>query len=80
MFLQLDGNGPLYSQLTRALKQAILRGQLKAVTTLDGGDRYSSRAISSVACPCGYFSSTAHADCSVRGTMGASSDSGTRQV
>jgi GntR family transcriptional regulator / MocR family aminotransferase len=34
MFLQLDGNGPLYSQLTRALKQAILRGQLKAGSRL----------------------------------------------
>jgi GntR family transcriptional regulator/MocR family aminotransferase len=34
MFLELDGNGPRYSQLTRALKQAILRGQLKAGSRL----------------------------------------------
>jgi GntR family transcriptional regulator/MocR family aminotransferase len=34
MFLDLDGNGPLYSQLSRALKQAILRGRLKAGTRL----------------------------------------------
>src|SRR5688572_20438243 len=34
MFLELDGNGPRYSQLTRALKQAILRGHLKAGSRL----------------------------------------------
>ena len=34
MFLELDGNGPIYSQLARALKQAILRGQLKAGSRL----------------------------------------------
>ena len=34
VFLELDGNGPRYSQLTRALKQAILRGQLKAGSRL----------------------------------------------
>ena len=34
MFLELDGNGALYSQLTRALKQAILRGHLKAGSRL----------------------------------------------
>jgi GntR family transcriptional regulator/MocR family aminotransferase len=30
MYLEFDGNGPRYSQLARALKQSILRGQLKA--------------------------------------------------
>ena len=34
VFLELDGNGALYSQLTRALKQAILRGHLKAGSRL----------------------------------------------
>ena len=29
MFLQFDGNGVLYAQLARALKRAILHGQLK---------------------------------------------------
>jgi GntR family transcriptional regulator/MocR family aminotransferase len=30
MFLELDGNGPLYAQLTRALKAAILGGRVSA--------------------------------------------------
>jgi GntR family transcriptional regulator/MocR family aminotransferase len=30
MFLELDGKGPIYLQLKRALRQAILRGHLKA--------------------------------------------------
>jgi GntR family transcriptional regulator / MocR family aminotransferase len=30
MFLQLDGNGALYAQLARALKRAILQGQLRS--------------------------------------------------
>ena len=34
MFLQLDGNGALYAQLARALKRAILQGQLKAGAAL----------------------------------------------
>ena len=34
MFLQFDGNGALYAQLARALKRAILQGQLKAGTAL----------------------------------------------
>ena len=34
MFLQFDGNGALYAQLARALKRAILQGQLKAGAAL----------------------------------------------
>jgi len=34
MFLQFDGNGPLYAQLARALKHAILQSQLKAGAAL----------------------------------------------
>lgn len=34
MFLQFDGNGVLYAQLARALKRAILHGQLKAGAAL----------------------------------------------
>ena len=34
MFLQLDGNGALHAQLTRALKRAILQGELKAGAAL----------------------------------------------
>lgn len=34
MFLPLDGNGALYAQLARALKRAILQGQLKAGAAL----------------------------------------------
>ena len=34
MFLQLDGNGALYAQLARALKRAILQGELKAGAAL----------------------------------------------
>jgi len=34
MFLQFDGSGALYAQLARALKRAILQGQLKAGTAL----------------------------------------------
>ena len=34
MFLQFDGNGALYAQLARALKRAILQGELRAGTAL----------------------------------------------
>jgi GntR family transcriptional regulator/MocR family aminotransferase len=34
MFLQFDGNGALYAQVARALKRAILHGELKAGTAL----------------------------------------------
>lgn len=34
MLMQLDGNGALYAQLARALKRAILQGQLKAGAAL----------------------------------------------
>src|SRR4051812_35951719 len=34
MFLQFDGSGALYAQLARALKRAILQGQLKAGAAL----------------------------------------------
>jgi len=34
VFLELDGNGPAYAQLTRALKASILSGRLQANTRL----------------------------------------------
>jgi GntR family transcriptional regulator/MocR family aminotransferase len=34
MFLPFDGNGALYAQLARALKRAILQGQLRAGAAL----------------------------------------------
>lgn len=34
MFLELDGQGPRYAQLTRALKEAVLSGRIKAGTRL----------------------------------------------
>ena len=34
MFLEFDGQGPAYAQLTRALKASILNGRLKANTRL----------------------------------------------
>ncbi|HET7330990.1 GntR family transcriptional regulator, partial [Dyella sp.] len=34
MYLELDGRGPLYDQLTRALKASILDGRIAAGTQL----------------------------------------------